>query len=199
MKICDEDIQMIQRDNVEGLKEKQFFQKLNIDGVYDAIYTCAAYKSKNTLVCILNEIDKPIMTVLRKYITGEGVFLHVDFMSIQRIMRMACSDTFNAARDNKLDELKGFVGYGADPFFDNNLPLRIACGNGHLDIVKYLIELGADIHMCCDGAVRLASKQGQLEVVKYLVGKGAQELKDAQALAEKYEHPEVVEYLKSIQ
>lgn len=62
---------------------------------------------------------------------------------------------------------------GADVHADNDWPLQIASGNGHLDLVKYLIKRGADIHGDDDYALVNAVSNNKIDVVKYLVDMGA--------------------------
>ena len=42
-----------------------------------------------------------------------------------------------AVRNNKFDELKNLLNWGADIHADDDNALREAAGNGHLEIVKF--------------------------------------------------------------
>ena len=69
-----------------------------------------------------------------------------------------------------------------------------AAEGGHLDIVQYLIDEKGANHF--NIAIHYAAGGGNLDIVKYLIEKGATDFDWAIERAARWEHPEIVQYLK---
>jgi len=73
-----------------------------------------------------------------------------------------------AARRNDLPAVKHLLSLGADIHTEDDYPLRVAAGEGHLEIVKFLIENGATVKRGWSSAPFLAALGGHWDVVNYL-------------------------------
>jgi ankyrin repeat protein len=56
---------------------------------------------------------------------------------------------------------------------EEEAPLIVAAGNGHLNVISYLLAQGADVNAQDGEALISAAMDGHLSVVKYLVSQGA--------------------------
>ena len=78
-----------------------------------------------------------------------------------------------AAKSNKIDELKNLLDRGANIHANDDVALREAAWKGRHEIVKFLVTQGANIHADNDAALRWAAPNGHLEIAKFLLAKGA--------------------------
>jgi ankyrin repeat protein len=74
-----------------------------------------------------------------------------------------------------------------------------ACEEGKVEVAEYLLSRGVDIHLWCDTALIDATIKGHLPVLKMLFEKDTfdEKLTHALAVANKYGHVEIIEFLNS--
>lgn len=96
---------------------------------------------------------------------------------------IACADNFPLRRpilQDDIEIIKWLASEGIDIRFDDYLPFRVACTNGHLEAAKYLLELITDddekkrcVRSNNDYALKWSAHDGHLEAVKWLLSLGA--------------------------
>ena len=117
---------------------------------------------------------------------------------IQNIIKNINEKFIYSVTNGHLNIVKACLKLGANIHVENDYALRWASAHGHLEVVKYLVEQGAKIHADNEFALTWASGNGYLKVVKYLVEQGANIVKSkAIKFAKKYNHSDIVSYLKS--
>ena len=77
-----------------------------------------------------------------------------------------------AAKSGDLEEVKKYIYYGADIYYDNNDALCYATQKGHAEIVKFLLEQDAKKVYVYDDKIQIfheACEHGHLEIIKMLI------------------------------
>jgi hypothetical protein len=146
------------------------------------------YVSGNNFELLFKSTQKGELNLIKEAVK-RGVDIHVDGEYAIRL----------AAEAGYLDGVKYLVSLGANIHILDEDALMWACKNGHLEVVKYIVSLGANIHARKEYALKNACEGGHLDVVKYLVNLGADiHINDNELLRFACDHPEIVEYLKSL-
>ncbi len=78
-----------------------------------------------------------------------------------------------ACFNGHLSIAKLLVDNGANPRYDNDLPLLITCYTNHVEIIDYLVEKGADIHINNEYPLKIACRYHKLQSIKKLFDLGA--------------------------
>ncbi len=118
---------------------------------------------------------------------------------------------FHACVNGDAPQARMALRWGANPnahrFYNPGGPLGLAALNGRTEVVRVLVQAGADLNrpygfLHYKPPLVWAAKNGDLETVRVLLDAGADlnakscENETALALAEEYNHPEVIKLLK---
>mgnify|MGYP002623484910 CR=1 FL=1 len=88
---------------------------------------------------------------------------------LKTIRRLLDESLIEASRRNDLPAVKYLLSLGADIHTEDDYPLRVAAGEGHLEMVKFLVENGATVaRKGYSTAPFLATIGGHRDVVRYL-------------------------------
>lgn len=94
--------------------------------------------------------------------------------------------------------VKYLISVGADIHAQHDIALSMASRKGRLDIVKHLVSVGADVNAWGNSALNTAVRHGELDIVKYLMSVGAKINPKTIDIAQDNDHPDIVEYLKTL-
>jgi ankyrin repeat protein len=83
-------------------------------------------------------------------------------------------DLVEAAALGDMPRAQVLLAAGADPRFQDSLPLRAAAMMGRFDMIRELVAAGADPLADNHGALLLSALRGDIEIAAYLIEKGAQ-------------------------
>lgn len=114
-----------------------------------------------------------------------------EFVNESTNIEDSISQWSKAIEDNSV---QSYIDSGANPNFDNSMPLRLSIESENLEMTKVLVENGADLTLRGCISLKWAANFGNLEILLYLIDSVKSKLDDKQRERIK---SEVILWLKS--
>ena len=113
---------------------------------------------------------------LKTFIDTNSINLDTDSVNELLCTLMCTPNESNSSANSNSNSNSSFeylLSLGAEPSYDENLPLKLAIYVRDLERIKLLVEYGIDINKPNDLAIQLAFSKNSIRIQKYLIDNGA--------------------------